>query len=97
MSKVPNRYMHSPLEVVKPERFGNDPAVDGRLRAFAQAGRAVQGEDLSGVAFSHQAEIKVQLLAAPEITGESRKRCASTTLENAGRKRRSIRRQWAVC
>ena len=30
----------------EPERFGNDPAVDGRLRAIAQEGRAVQSEDL---------------------------------------------------
>ena len=32
----------------EPERFGNDSAVDGRLRAIAKEGRAVQGEELIG-------------------------------------------------
>jgi hypothetical protein len=45
---LPNRYMHSPVEVVSLKDLELIPATHGGLRAIPQKGRRVQGEDLTG-------------------------------------------------
>ena len=44
---LPNRYMHSPVEVVSLKDLEQIPELLAAFAAVAQEGRAVQGEDLS--------------------------------------------------